>query len=50
MHEKVKREEFGSTGALYQLTMLTLKIITPIAVLIVLLHGLEWLPFMEYGN
>lgn len=48
--EKVKQEEFGSSGGLYRLTMATIKIITPIAVLAVLLHGLELLPFMDYGN
>ncbi len=50
VRENVKQEEFGSSGGLYELTMLTLKIITPIAVFIVLLHGLEWLPFMDYGH
>jgi NSS family neurotransmitter:Na+ symporter len=50
VNKRVKEQEFGSTGALYQLTMLTLKYITPLAVLAVLLHGLELLPFMDYGH
>jgi len=50
VNEKVIKEEFGSSGNLYKLTMFTLRFITPIAVLMVLLHGLEWLPFMDYVN
>jgi len=48
--DKVRSEEFGSSGIVYKTTVLTLKFITPIAVLLVILHGLELLPFMEYGQ
>jgi NSS family neurotransmitter:Na+ symporter len=46
--DKIRSEEFGSAGTLYKLAIWTLKIVTPIAVLIILLHGMELLPFMEY--
>ena len=48
--DKVRIEEFGSSGMLYKGLKFVLKVITPIAVIIVILHGLELLPFMEYGN
>ncbi len=48
--DKVRAEEFGSAGRLYKATVLTLKYITPIAVLLVILHGLELIPFVEYGQ
>ena len=46
--DKVRAEEFGSSGGLYKTTITLLKFVTPIAVLIVLLHGLELLPFLDY--
>ena len=48
--DKVRAEEFGSSGAIYRTTVAVLKFFTPIAVLVVLLHGLKLLPFMDYGN
>ncbi len=44
----IRMEEFGSHGTLYHVTMFILRFITPLAVLAVLLHGLELLPFMDY--
>lgn len=43
-----KIKEFGSSGILYKGLDFTLKFVTPVAVLLVILHGLELLPFMEY--
>ncbi len=40
--------EFGSKGPLYKGLMFVLRFVTPVAVFIVLLHGLELLPFMDY--
>ncbi|UCC43263.1 MAG: sodium-dependent transporter [Candidatus Zixiibacteriota bacterium] len=48
--DRIRSEEFGSSGGLYRAFVVVLKFITPLAVLIVLLHGLELLPFMDYGN
>jgi NSS family neurotransmitter:Na+ symporter len=48
MPEHSKIDEFGSRGSLYKGLIITLKFITPVAVIIVILHGLELLPFMEY--
>lgn len=48
--DRVRSEEFGSSGSLYHITIWLLKVITPLAVFAVLLHGLELLPFMDYGN
>jgi len=50
MKDRIRAEEFGSSGLLYKCTVVILKVITPIAVLLVILHGLELLPFMDYGN
>lgn len=50
MKDAARKDEFGSTGLLYKALVFTLKYISPIAVLIVLLHGLQLLPFMDYGN
>jgi NSS family neurotransmitter:Na+ symporter len=50
MKDKVRAEEFGSSGLLYKVMVVLLKFVTPIAVLMVILHGLELLPFMDYGN
>ncbi|RKX27621.1 MAG: sodium-dependent transporter [Candidatus Zixiibacteriota bacterium] len=44
----VRIEEFGSSGLLYKALIFVLRYVTPIAVLITLLHGLELLPFMSY--
>jgi NSS family neurotransmitter:Na+ symporter len=48
MKNRDRVEEFGSSGVLYRGLIFTLKFITPIAVLIVILHGLQLLPFMDY--
>jgi NSS family neurotransmitter:Na+ symporter len=48
MKDRARRDEFGSSGRLYQGLVWVLRLITPIAVLAVLLHGLELLPFIEY--
>jgi NSS family neurotransmitter:Na+ symporter len=50
MKDRDRSDEFGSSGGGYHALVITLKVITPIAVIAVLLHGLELLPFMEYGN
>jgi NSS family neurotransmitter:Na+ symporter len=42
--------EFGSKGPLYKGLIFILKYITPVAVLLVILHGLELLPFMDYAK
>lgn len=43
-----KIAEFGSKGILFSALIFILRFVTPLAVLLVLLHGLELLPFMEY--
>ena len=48
MKQADKVAEFGSKGPLYHGLIIVLRFITPIAVLLVLLHGLELLPFMDY--
>ena len=48
MPGKDRIDEFGSQGTLYKWLIITLRFITPVAVLIIILHGLELLPFMEY--
>jgi len=50
MKDKDRADEFGSRGPLYMGLRFFLRYITPLAVLAVILHGLELLPFMEYGN
>ncbi|UCE25928.1 MAG: sodium-dependent transporter [Candidatus Zixiibacteriota bacterium] len=40
--------EFGSGGIMFKGLVFVLRFVTPVAVLLVLLHGLELLPFMEY--
>jgi len=50
MKDSDRSDEFGSSGGLYRALITTLKFITPIALIMVLLHGLELLPFMDYGN
>ncbi|RKX29381.1 MAG: sodium-dependent transporter [Candidatus Zixiibacteriota bacterium] len=49
MKDKDRIGEFGSSGKLYSVLKFVLRFITPIALLMVLLHGLELLPFMDYG-
>ena len=44
----IRKEEFGYGGVLYAGFNFVLKYITPLAVIVVILHGLELLPFMEY--
>ncbi len=46
--DKLRTDQFGSKGGLYDGLILVLKYVTPIAVFIVLLHGLELLPLMDY--
>lgn len=46
--DKKRSEEFGSSGSLYRGLKFTLRYITPVAVLLVMLHGLEMLPFVDY--
>jgi len=48
--DNVRAEEFGSSGPLYRSLRFVLRYITPVAVLIVLLHGLELLPFIDYSR
>jgi NSS family neurotransmitter:Na+ symporter len=48
MKKSDKIAELGSKGPLYKVLIFVLRFITPIAVFIVLLHGLELLPFMDY--
>lgn len=43
-------DELGTSGVGYKLLVFCLRFLTPLAVFIVLLHGLELLPFMDYGN
>lgn len=50
MKEADKIDEFGSSGRLYRNLKFVLRFITPVAVLLVILHGLELLPFVEYGK
>lgn len=48
MKRSDKIAEFGSKGPLFKSLVFVLRYITPVAVLLVLLHGLELLPFIEY--
>ena len=50
MKQADRMDEFGSSGIAYKLLVIVLRYVTPVAVFIVLLHGLELLPFMDYGN
>ncbi len=45
MKEKEVQEEFGSAGIAYKGMRILLGYVTPVSVLLVLLHGLELLPF-----
>ena len=48
--EKEKIQEFGSSGTFYRIFNIIIRVITPIAVIIIILHGLELLPFMDYAE
>jgi NSS family neurotransmitter:Na+ symporter len=48
--DKDRVEEFGSRGFAYRAFVFLVKYITPVAVVIVILHGLELLPFMDYSH
>ncbi len=50
MKEKDRAREFGSSGRLFVGFKIVLRFIAPVAVLLVLLHGLELLPWVDYGN
>jgi NSS family neurotransmitter:Na+ symporter len=50
MRDNDRVKEFGSRGPAYAALIFTLKYVTPISVLVVLLHGLELLPFMTYSE
>jgi len=50
MKETDKIEEFGSSGQLYKALKFVLRFVTPIAVVLVILHGLELLPFVDYSK
>ena len=50
MKQADRMDEFGSSGIAYKLLVIVRRYVTPVAVFIVLLHGLELLPFMDYGN
>jgi len=50
MKDKDRITEFGSSGLLYSGLKFVLRFVTPVALLMVLLHGLELLPFMDYGH
>lgn len=48
MKDKVRTFQFGSSGPLYAALIFVIKFITPVAVFLVILHGLKLLPFMDY--
>jgi neurotransmitter:Na+ symporter, NSS family len=48
--DKERVEEFGSRGRLYRGFVFLVKYVTPVAVVIVILHGLELLPFIDYSQ
>ena len=50
MKENDKIEEFGSSGQMYKALKFVLRFVTPVAVLLVILHGLELLPFVDYSK
>ncbi len=50
MKKKDKTEEFGSAGKLYRAFSFTLRFISPVAILLVMLYELKLLPFIDYGN
>ncbi|MBD3333190.1 sodium-dependent transporter [candidate division GN15 bacterium] len=48
--DKDRVDEFGSRGFAYRAFVFLVKYITPVAVVIVILHGLKLLPFMDYSH
>ncbi len=50
MKDADRADEFGSRGPLYMVLRFFMRYITPVAVLVVILHGLELLPFINYEN
>jgi len=48
MKEKDSAEEFGGPESLYKMLKCMLRFVTPVGVILVILHGLELLPFMDY--
>ena len=50
MKDNDRVKEFGSRGPAYAALIFALKYVTPISVFVVLLHGLELLPVMTYGD
>ncbi|RME30608.1 MAG: sodium-dependent transporter [Candidatus Zixiibacteriota bacterium] len=48
--DSIRLKQLGFSGPWYQLLLFSLRFITPVAVLLVLLHGLELLPFVDYGH
>ena len=48
--DRVRYEEFGSSGFLYRGLKFILRYVSPVVLLIILLHGLQLLPFIDYGN
>ena len=48
MKEKDFSDEFGASGLLFKSLRLMLRFVTPVAIFIVMLHGLELLPFVDY--
>lgn len=48
MLDSIRTKEFGSKELLYKGFLFTLRYISPIILIIVILHGLELLPFMTY--
>jgi len=50
MKDADRIDEFGSSGFLYKALKFFLRYVTPVAVLVVILHGLKLLPFMDYSH
>ena len=50
MKDADRLDELNTSGWTYGLLKFFLRFVTPIAMVIVILHGLELLPFMDYGN
>lgn len=48
MLEKDRSEEYGSRGLTYKGFLFLLRFVTPVAVILVILHGLQLLPFIDY--
>lgn len=45
--DKIRSEEFGSAGPLYKGMVFILRFVSPIVLIIILLHGLQLLPFVD---